>query len=269
MSTTKRDHYEVLGVPRSATEDQIKWAYRQLALQYHPDVNKAADAGDRMKELIEVKEVLCDPQKRQTYDAQLGHNEPRSPSGPGSRGRQQRAEAERERERAAERAKAAERERQAAKRAKAGGSGSGRSGSASGRQPSVPRRRSGRQPSVPRRRSGSSERGIESGSASGKQPSVPRRTSVPGRPSGSGSGRSGRRSATTITAGAMSTRPKASMTGPFRTTTRPSCARPYNRGNVYAAKGAYDRAIQDYNQALLRDPNHVASLLQPGAKARA
>ena len=110
MSTAQRDYYAVLGVPRSATEDEIKRAYRQLALRYHPDVSKMADAEDRFKELGEAYEVLRDPQKRQAYDAQCGHNEPRSPSGSVWRARQQPAEAERDQERR-ERAGAAERER--------------------------------------------------------------------------------------------------------------------------------------------------------------
>ena len=116
MSTAKRDYYEVLGVPRSAAEDEIKRAYRQLAKQYHPDINKTAKAEERTKELNEAKEVLLDPQKRQAYDAQFGHNGPRSPSGPGWRAQQQRAETERERREQrraeAERREQAERERQ-------------------------------------------------------------------------------------------------------------------------------------------------------------
>lgn len=78
----KRDYYEVLGLPRSATDRDIKRAYRRLARRYHPDVNpgdKAAEA--RFKEVTEAYEVLSDPQKRTEYD-QFGH---RAPAGPGPR----------------------------------------------------------------------------------------------------------------------------------------------------------------------------------------
>ncbi|MCA9727456.1 MAG: molecular chaperone DnaJ [Candidatus Eisenbacteria bacterium] len=69
----KRDYYEVLEIERSASVDEIKSAYRKLALQYHPDRN-AGDktAEERFKELGEAYEVLKDPQKRQAYD-QFGH----------------------------------------------------------------------------------------------------------------------------------------------------------------------------------------------------
>ncbi|MFN2519522.1 MAG: molecular chaperone DnaJ [Candidatus Limnocylindria bacterium] len=67
MATT-RDHYEVLGVARGASEDQIRSAYRRLARQYHPDVNDADDAAARFREVTEAYEVLSDPQRRQRYD---------------------------------------------------------------------------------------------------------------------------------------------------------------------------------------------------------
>lgn len=71
--TTKRDFYEVLGVAKTASEAELKKAYRQQALKYHPDRNKAADAAEKFKEVSEAYEVLSNPQKRQTYD-QFGHS---------------------------------------------------------------------------------------------------------------------------------------------------------------------------------------------------
>jgi molecular chaperone DnaJ len=68
----KRDYYEVLGVDRSATQEQIKQAYRQLALKWHPDRNTAPDATDRFKEVAEAYAVLSDPTKRNQYD-NTGH----------------------------------------------------------------------------------------------------------------------------------------------------------------------------------------------------
>lgn len=70
--TTKRDFYEVLGVNKNATPVELKKAYRQLALKYHPDRNKAADAATKFKEISEAYEVLSNPEKRQNYD-QFGH----------------------------------------------------------------------------------------------------------------------------------------------------------------------------------------------------
>lgn len=69
---SKRDYYEVLGVGRDAGEDEIKKAYRRLARQYHPDVNKEPDAEEKFKEVKEAYEVLSDSQKRAAYD-QFGH----------------------------------------------------------------------------------------------------------------------------------------------------------------------------------------------------
>lgn len=68
----KRDFYDVLGIPRDADANAIKSAYRKLARQYHPDVNKASDAEERLKEINEAYEVLSDPEKRQMYD-RFGH----------------------------------------------------------------------------------------------------------------------------------------------------------------------------------------------------
>lgn len=69
---TQKDFYEVLGVSKSASPDEIKKAYRKLALQYHPDRNKEKDASIKFKEVTEAYEVLSDPQKKQQYD-QVGH----------------------------------------------------------------------------------------------------------------------------------------------------------------------------------------------------
>ena len=62
------DYYEILGVTRDATPEQIKKAYRQLAMKLHPDVATEADAGDRFKKVAEAYEVLQDPKKRDLYD---------------------------------------------------------------------------------------------------------------------------------------------------------------------------------------------------------
>ena len=68
----KRDYYEVLGVSKEASKSEIKDAYRKMAMQYHPDRNKAADAEEKFKEISEAYAVLSDDQKRQQYDT-LGH----------------------------------------------------------------------------------------------------------------------------------------------------------------------------------------------------
>src|SRR5580658_2437110 len=73
MATVKRDYYEVLGVARDATPEQLKAAYRKLAMQYHPDRNNGDKAAEeKFKEVGEAYSVLSDPQKRQRYDA-YGH----------------------------------------------------------------------------------------------------------------------------------------------------------------------------------------------------
>ena len=72
MSPAKRDYYEVLGVPRHASQEEIKRAFRRLARQYHPDVSDAPDAEERFKEINEAYAVLSDPEKRARYD-RYGH----------------------------------------------------------------------------------------------------------------------------------------------------------------------------------------------------
>jgi molecular chaperone DnaJ len=69
---SKRDYYDILGVPRGATPEDIKSAFRRLAREYHPDVNKSPDAEERFKELNEAYAVLSDAQKRAAFD-RFGH----------------------------------------------------------------------------------------------------------------------------------------------------------------------------------------------------
>ena len=78
----KRDFYDVLGVARNATPDQIRTAYRKLARKHHPDVSKAPDASAKFREASEAYEVLSDAQKRKMYD-QFGHAGPGGGFGPG------------------------------------------------------------------------------------------------------------------------------------------------------------------------------------------
>jgi curved DNA-binding protein len=63
-----RDYYEVLGLPRTATQDEVRRAYRKLARKYHPDVSQQADGEDRFKELGEAYQVLKDTEKSAAYD---------------------------------------------------------------------------------------------------------------------------------------------------------------------------------------------------------
>jgi molecular chaperone DnaJ len=83
MATAKKDYYELLGVAREASPDEVKKAYRRMAMQYHPDRNqgdKTAEA--KFKEISEAYEVLSDPEKRRQYD-QFGHDGLKSSFGPG------------------------------------------------------------------------------------------------------------------------------------------------------------------------------------------
>src|SRR3989304_5396118 len=72
MATTKREYYEALGVPRNASAEAIKKAFRRLAMQYHPDRNKEDGAEAKFKEIGEAYEVLSDGEKRAAYD-RFGH----------------------------------------------------------------------------------------------------------------------------------------------------------------------------------------------------
>src|SRR5438105_11941533 len=70
---SKRDYYEILGVQKNATEQELKKAYRQMALKYHPDKNPDnKEAEDKFKEAAEAYDVLSTPEKKQRYD-QFGH----------------------------------------------------------------------------------------------------------------------------------------------------------------------------------------------------
>ncbi|GBC68559.1 Chaperone protein DnaJ [archaeon HR01] len=68
MAADGKDYYEILGVPRNASKEEIKRAYRRLALQYHPDRNKSPDAEEKFKEISEAYAVLSDDEKRRLYD---------------------------------------------------------------------------------------------------------------------------------------------------------------------------------------------------------
>ena len=68
----KRDYYEVLGVARGADKSDLKRAFRKLAQQYHPDINKTAEAEGKFKEINEAYQILSDDQQRAAYD-RFGH----------------------------------------------------------------------------------------------------------------------------------------------------------------------------------------------------
>lgn len=86
---SKRDYYEVLGVSKDASKDEIKKAYRKLARQYHPDVSKEENASEKFKEAKEAYETLSDQQKRAQYD-QFGHAGPNQGGFGGFGGRRRR-----------------------------------------------------------------------------------------------------------------------------------------------------------------------------------
>ena len=79
-----KDYYEILGISKTSTAEEIKRAYRKLALQYHPDRNKTKEAEEKFKEVNKAYEVLSDTTKRQQYD-QFGASafEQGGPAGPG------------------------------------------------------------------------------------------------------------------------------------------------------------------------------------------
>lgn len=80
-----KDYYAILGVKKDASDDELKRAYRKMALKYHPDKNKSAGAEEKFKEIGEAYDVLSDPKKRQIYD-QFGEEGLKGGAGGGSRG---------------------------------------------------------------------------------------------------------------------------------------------------------------------------------------
>jgi molecular chaperone DnaJ len=85
MATNKRDYYEVLGIDRSASDDEVKKAFRKLAFKYHPDHNREDSAHESFKEINEAYEVLSDREKRAVYD-RYGHTGAESSFGQGFEG---------------------------------------------------------------------------------------------------------------------------------------------------------------------------------------
>ena len=76
----RRDFYEILGVSRDATAEEVQRAYRKLARTYHPDMNKDPGAEEKFKEVAEAYDVLSDPETRKKYDA-FGHDFRNIPEG--------------------------------------------------------------------------------------------------------------------------------------------------------------------------------------------
>ncbi|KAE8619644.1 hypothetical protein XENTR_v10009882 [Xenopus tropicalis] len=81
-----KDYYKILGIPKGATEEEIKKAYRKQALKYHPDKNKDPGAEDRFKEIAEAYDVLSDPKKREVFDKYGEEGLKGTPGGGGSSG---------------------------------------------------------------------------------------------------------------------------------------------------------------------------------------
>ena len=71
--TIKRDYYQILQISRNATYEEVKKAYRKLAMKYHPDHNKSANAEFMFKQISEAYQVLSNPEKRKRYDDNLGY----------------------------------------------------------------------------------------------------------------------------------------------------------------------------------------------------